>query len=639
MRDVIDPESDTCERGGLPDPGVGPARPARRDHERNGHDGAHPDHPSDGSEAEDRYIENAFERGPDRSQDQDRERPASGQAVRHPDPKGPTGCARTAGRGGAAPDQRRDAERDKHAAHTQLERVAEGFGKRNAEEHDRDSYAEEREAVPDSPAGAEKRRMREALFPAHDGGHRHEVVRVQRVPETERKAQEERRGDRGHVWHARQDRRAAAFAPAGSRPYTRPPVTSPTVDKIARRLDLRAQTGTFDWRTPEGAELSGAGAVARFEASGPDRYEAAKEWLHALSVSGTLRHEGDAPAPLIAVGGFSFAPNSAGSAASFGDAVFWVPERIARRAPGGETENGRWRRADGTRRPEAPRPPVRSAFHAMGRTAWTEIVREALDRIAAGTLQKVVLARGVEIESPGPVDPRTLLHVIAEANPRAYRYLLRPAQGAAFLGASPERLVSLVDGAVASDAVAGTVRLDDRDRPGAAGAANGAAVASLLTSEKDRCEHAPVVRHIVEALSPLCTVVTASDAAAQVHRRLAHIHTTIRGMATPGTHVLDLVERLHPTPAVAGTPGDLALAFLREREPVDRGWYAGVVGWMDAHGNGDFVVGIRSAFLEESRTLLFAGAGIVAGSNPDAEWEETELKLSMMREAIAHAGR
>jgi isochorismate synthase EntC len=109
-------------------------------------------------------------------------------------------------------------------------------------------------------------------------------------------------------------------------------------------------------------------------------------------------------------------------------------------------------------------------------------------------------------------------------------------------------------------------------------------------------------------------------------------------LAKPGTHVLDLVERLHPTPAVAGAPGDLALAFLREHEPVDRGWYAGVVGWMDADGNGDFVVGIRSAFLEERRTLLFAGAGIVAGSNPDAEWEETELKLSMMREAIANAG-
>jgi isochorismate synthase len=411
------------------------------------------------------------------------------------------------------------------------------------------------------------------------------------------------------------------------------------VDKIARRLDLRAQTGTFDWRTPEGAEISGAGAVARFETSGPGRFEAAREWLRALADSGTLRHEGDGDGHLIAVGGFSFAPDSQGSAASLGDAVFWIPERIARRAPGGETESGRWRRADGTRRPEAPRAPLRSAFRAMDRRAWSEIVREALERIDAGALQKVVLARGVEIESPQPVDPRALLHVIAEANPRAYRYLLRPGQGAAFLGASPERLVSLRDGAVASDAVAGTVRLDDSDRRGSTGASNGAAVASLLASDKDRREHAPVVRHIVEGLSALCTVVSASEASAQVHRRLAHLHTTIRGLAKPGTHVLDLVERLHPTPAVAGAPGDLALAFLREREPVDRGWYAGVVGWMDAQGNGDFVVGIRSAFLEESRTLLFAGAGIVAGSNPDAEWEETELKLSMMREAIANAGR
>jgi len=275
----------------------------------------------------------------------------------------------------------------------------------------------------------------------------------------------------------------------------------------------------------------------------------------------------------------------------------------------------------------------------MGRSAWGAVVHGALERIASGTLQKVVIARGVEIESPRPVDPRALLHVIAEANPGAYRYLLRPAEGAAFLGASPERLVSLREGAVACDAVAGTVRLEYPDWSDAAGASNRAAVASLLESEKDRREHAPVVRHIVDALSPLCTVVTASDATAQVHRRLAHLQTAVRGLAKPGTHVLDLVERLHPTPAVAGTPRDLALSFLREHEPVDRGWYAGVVGWMDAAGNGDFVVGIRSAFLEGTHTLLFAGAGIVAGSNPDAEWDETELKLSMMREAIASAGR
>lgn len=416
-------------------------------------------------------------------------------------------------------------------------------------------------------------------------------------------------------------------------------MTSPTVDKIARRLDLRAQTGTFDWRTPEGAEMSGAGAVARFEASGPGRFREAREWLASLAAAGTLRYEGDDPSPLTAVGGFSFAPDSHGSAASLGDAVFWIPERIARRDPGDEPRSGRWRRADGTRRPEAPRPPVRSAFHPMGRSAWADVARSALDRIDSGELQKVVLARGVEIESASPVDPRTLLHVIAEANPRAYRYLLRPADGAAFLGASPERLVSLRDGVVASDAVAGTVRLEYPDRTEAASASNRAAVAALLSSEKDRREHAPVVRHIVEALSPLCRVVSASDAAAQIHRRLAHLRTEVRGLAKPGTHVLDLVERLHPTPAVAGTPLDASLAFLREHEPVDRGWYAGVVGWMDSAGNGDFVVGIRSAFLEGTRTLLFAGAGIVAGSSPEAEWEETELKLSMMREAIANAGR
>lgn len=416
-------------------------------------------------------------------------------------------------------------------------------------------------------------------------------------------------------------------------------MTSPIAEQIARRLDLRAQTGSFDWHTPEGAELSASGAVARFEASGPARFEAVRTWLHDLAAAGTLRYEGDGPAPLIAVGGFSFAPDSFGSAASLGDAAFWVPERIASRGAGEEPRSGRWRRADGTRRPEAPRPPLRGAFHSMGRAAWGDAVRNALDRIASGSLQKVVLARGIEIESTRPVDPRLVLRVIAEANPRAYRYLLRPGEGAAFLGASPERLVSLTNGTVLSDAVAGTVRLEVPDRSDVTVASNDAAVASLLVSEKDRREHAPVVRHIIETLSPHCKIVTASEAEAQIHRRLAHIRTTVRGLAKPKTHVLDLVARLHPTPAVAGAPRDPAIAFLKKHEPVDRGWYAGVVGWMDAEGNGDFVVGIRSAFLEGTRALLFAGAGIVAGSDPDAEWEETDLKLSMMREAIANAGR
>src|ERR1700741_5138504 len=115
----------------------------------------------------------------------------------------------------------------------------------------------------------------------------------------------------------------------------------------------------------------------------------------------------------------------------------------------------------------------------MGRSAWGDVVRDALSEIASGTLQKVVIARGVEIESPRAVDPRALLDVIAEANPRAYRYLLRPAEGAAFLGASPERLVSLREGAVESDAVAGTVRLEHPDRSDPNGASNGAAGAAL----------------------------------------------------------------------------------------------------------------------------------------------------------------
>lgn len=382
---------------------------------------------------------------------------------------------------------------------------------------------------------------------------------------------------------------------------------------------LRSGGPAFAWFSPEGDVVAGFGAVARFTGSGPGRFQAAKAWLDALSrsVSGD---GGEAP-PLLAVGGFSFAEGAAGSPAGFGDASFFVPAEVW---TSGTPGRARWRRVDAeSDTPRQPAPLLRPRLPEWSEREWSEGVRAVLERIEAGTLEKAVLARAVEIEEPDAIDPARVLERLVPANAACYRFFVRPGSDAAFVGASPERLVARREHEAVADAVAGT-----------------ASGAGLLESGKDRSEHAVVVRHIVEALAPLCDGVEAEpEPSLQRHRHLAHLKTRIAGRARPGAHVLDFVERVHPTPAVAGSPRDAALELIRALEPSHRGWYAGAVGWMRGDGLGDFTVGIRSAMIHERRALLFAGAGIIAGSDPSSEWAETEVKLSVAREAIADAGR
>lgn len=384
---------------------------------------------------------------------------------------------------------------------------------------------------------------------------------------------------------------------------------------------LRSGGPAFAWFAPDGTVLAGFGAVARFEGSGPWRFRAARDWLSGLATAAAP--DGGAPAPSVtAVGGFSFADGSAGAPAGFGDAVFFVPAELW-------TPEGRatWRRADGDSAGVAPAfpsgPLSRPKLPEWTEPEWSDAVLATLHRIESGAIEKAVLARAVEIDAARAIDPVAAFESLLEANPACFRYFFRPSVDASFVGASPERLVARGNGDVVSDAVAGT-----------------SADGGLLDSGKDRSEHAFVVRHIVEALAPLCeSVESEPEPSLQRHRHLSHLKTRISGRARPGAHVLDFVERLHPTPAVAGSPRDRALELIAELEPSHRGWYAGAVGWMGADGSGDFAVGIRSALIHGTRALLFAGAGIVAGSDPAAEWAETEIKLSVMREAIDDAGR
>jgi len=263
------------------------------------------------------------------------------------------------------------------------------------------------------------------------------------------------------------------------------------------------------------------------------------------------------------------------------------------------------------------------------RSRWSRAVAEILSAVREGRVEKTVLSRVLDVEAPSPEDTVRALAFLRSENPRAHAFMLEPEPDRVFLGAAPEILAEYRDGRFEATAVAGSIArggTPEEDR---------ALAADLLASRKDRTEHRLTVDEIFEVLSgrlsaldvdPRPRVLTLAG--------IQHLETRIRGRGSPDEDVLSLVEALHPTPAVCGRPRDRALELIRESEPFDRGWYAGPVGWFDPAGDGDFVPALRSAVGHGERWRLFAGAGIVEGSDPDAEWAETALKFEPALRAL-----
>ncbi len=286
--------------------------------------------------------------------------------------------------------------------------------------------------------------------------------------------------------------------------------------------------------------------------------------------------------------------------------------------------------------PEAffPRPEEGSIPEKIAGTspdAWRAAVNAALEAIAQEHLRKVVLARAEVRRFATPPDPVTVLAGLVRRHPEAYCFLYEPTPGVAFVGASPELLVRVRPGGrLETVALAGTA---PRGRTPPEDAALGS---GLLHSAKDRHEHALVVEAIRRALAPL-TVALEVPPEPRLRRlpQVQHLETPIRAMLRPGVGLLQVAQALHPTPALGGVPRTAALRFIAAHEPQPRGWYAAPVGVIFPDGTGELAVGIRSALLLGDRAVLYAGAGIVPGSDPDREWAETELKLRTMRRALA----
>lgn len=275
-------------------------------------------------------------------------------------------------------------------------------------------------------------------------------------------------------------------------------------------------------------------------------------------------------------------------------------------------------------RPEE-RPPLPRPYHRQNvpnHEGWTDMIRWALDAIQGESLDKVVLARRVALALRDSMDPLLVLNHLETATPGCYHFALRPADGPAFVGASPERLFRRDGRHVTSEAVAGT-------RPrGQTEAEDQALRTELLQSPKERREHAFVEEAIRAHLETVChgPIRSPNGTGELALARGRHLHSRLTGTLRPETTTTDLLDVLHPTPAVGGVPTDNAVAAIRAQEPFDRGWYAGPVGWIGREA-AEFAVGIRAGLVEESQIALFSGAGIVEGSTPDREWEEIEQKI------------
>jgi menaquinone-specific isochorismate synthase len=267
---------------------------------------------------------------------------------------------------------------------------------------------------------------------------------------------------------------------------------------------------------------------------------------------------------------------------------------------------------------------------AAGAERWERAVLRALEAIRGGGVEKVVLARTLDVRPDSPLDPVDVVMRLWRDNRRAHVFLFEPVPGAVLTGAAPETIATLFEGVFRATAVAGSVS------SGESPAERARLARFLLESGKDRVEHACTVEEIVRRLTPHAEEVSIdSEPHVLALSRIQHLETKVRARAREGETVLTLLAALHPTPAVCGLPRGEALDFLRAEEPFDRGWYAGPVGWFDGAGEGVFVPSLRCAVAAGGTWRLVAGAGIVPGSDPALEWEETEIKFQPILRALA----
>ncbi|MER7502675.1 isochorismate synthase [Nonomuraea pusilla] len=400
---------------------------------------------------------------------------------------------------------------------------------------------------------------------------------------------------------------------------TRPlPVRTTPVGDPGDLLAALPGTAPYAWvRNGEG--LVGWGEAARVDVPpGPGRFAWARQWLTSVLgeavVDDAVRTPGSGP---VAFGSFTFDEDAPGS-------VLVVPSAVLARRDGHA-----WLTTVG----DAPletftpvRDPGRISYGDGSLTApeWELVVARAAQRIRGGELEKVVLARDLLATAEHPIDVRLLLTRLAGRYPECYTFSV-----AGLVGATPELLIRRTGQDIESLVLAGTTQ---RGTTPADDVARGAA---LFASAKDRHEHECAIASVRQTLAPLCSSLrTPDEPELLVLPNVQHLASHVTGRLRDGASVLDVVAAMHPTAAVGGTPTSTAIEVIRELEGMDRAGYAGPVGWIDAHGDGEWGIALRSGIVEGRRARLFAGGGIMGDSDPASELAEAQAKFRVMQYAL-----
>ncbi len=452
-------------------------------------------------------------------------------------------------------------------------------------------------------------------------------------------------------------------APAPGVRLTSTTVPTTAIDPVslfaaAAEADLEAAL----WLRPaDGSAYVGIGRAWSIEPEGPDRFQAAEDAWRAIVRDARLDADATARgvAP-VALGGLGFSgrrPDPDDPWAPFGAASLVLPELLltvtadgfrltgslagpAADRAGARRLERRWQQLEERARALTPSPngivarpvfaPLTVTDEQPARDTWRRLVGMFAGAVGRGRLDKVVLARRVGLRSSVELDVPNALRRLGASAPESTIYAFRR-DGRTFLGATPERLVRTEGHDFRTVAVAGTIRR------GSDPAEDAALAAELLASDKNREEQAIVVSWIRDLLTPLADrLVVAPEPSVMTLRYVQHLATEITGTLPDAHGLLALAGRLHPTPAVGGDPRELALALVDEHEGFDRGWYAGPVGWLGADGDGELCVALRCGIVDRTRATLFAGCGIVADSDPDAEWEESRIKLQAVVSALGN---
>lgn len=401
------------------------------------------------------------------------------------------------------------------------------------------------------------------------------------------------------------------------------------VDEVTDLMALVPTATPVTWlRNGEG--LVGWGTAAMLRTDGATRFSDADKWWAELVANAEVHDEVNEPGTgLVAFGSFAFADRP-------GDSVLTLPRVVVGRrgqvawrttvTPGGETDSPAVETVAETASPVAPPSRVVFSDGALDGEAWMGTVADAVTRIEAGDLEKVVLARDLIATADAEIDVRWPLSRLAEQYPTCWTFHVD-----GMFGATPEMLLRRERGLVTSRVLAGTIRrtgADDRDL---------ALAATLARSSKDLEEHEYAVRSVADALEPHCSSMNVPEAPFVLHLpNVMHLATDVNGVVHDSETVssLRLAEALHPSAAVGGTPTAVATALISEIEQMDRARYAGPVGWIDARGDGEWGIALRSASIAGDTVRLFAGCGIVASSDPASELAESQAKFVPVRDAL-----